>query len=340
VDLTLTSDQQAARDLLRRLFEREVPSTVVRAVEPLGHSPQLWSTLAAAGIPGMGLPERLGGGGADLAMLAVVALEAGRVMAPVPLVEHFIATRLLAELDPTHPRLPELATGTAIAVFAPAAATGGRAPLVPGGAVADVVVALDGDELVAGGGLAPGAAPRNHASAPLADRDLAGADRRVIAAGAEATRAFGAAGDEWRVLTAAALAGLAASALDLTVAYVKQRHQFGVPIGSFQAIQHGLADLPGAVLGAELLVHEAAWALITGAASATGARGRELATMAFQFAADVARDVTARGVQYHGGYGVAEEYDAQLLYRRARGWALVAGDPADDLQHLADLVLG
>jgi alkylation response protein AidB-like acyl-CoA dehydrogenase len=61
--------------------------------------------------------------------------------------------------------------------------------------------------------------------------------------------------------------------------------------------------------------------------------------MAFQFAAEVARDVTARCVQYHGGYGVAEEYDAQLFYRRARGWALVAGDPADGLRHLGELLV-
>jgi 3-oxochol-4-en-24-oyl-CoA dehydrogenase len=338
MDLRLSEDQEATRDLLRRLFEREVGTDVVRAAESLGHNPAVWATLAAAGIPAMGMPVALGGGDADLAMLAVVAVEAGRAMAPVPLIEHLVAARVVAELDPEHPRLAELATGSAIAAFSPVPATDARATLVPGGAVADVVVALDDDVLVAAGGRAPGVALRNHASAPLADRDLAGPDRRVLATGTDARLAHADAAAEWRVLTAGALSGLAAAALDLAVDYVKQRHQFGVPIGSFQAVQHGLADLPGPVLGTELLVHEAAWALTTGTRAPTGASGPELALMALLFAADVAADVTARCVHYHGGYGVAEEQDPQLLYRRARGWALVAGDPADDLDRLGVLL--
>jgi alkylation response protein AidB-like acyl-CoA dehydrogenase len=85
-------------------------------------------------------------------------------------------------------------------------------------------------------------------------------------------------------------------------------------------------------------VHEAAWAMSRSATAPTGARGAELALMAFVFASDVARAATAAAVQYHGGYGVAEEYDAQLLYRRARGWSLVAGDPADELERLGELL--
>src|SRR5579864_8717922 len=137
MDLALSEDQQATRDLLRRLFQREVPSAVVRSAEALGHSPQVWATLAAAGIPAMGLPQALGGGGADLPMLVVVAIEAGRVMAPVPLIEHLVATRVLGSADPGHPRLADLAAGTAIGAFAPAPASAGCAVLVPGGAVAD-----------------------------------------------------------------------------------------------------------------------------------------------------------------------------------------------------------
>jgi alkylation response protein AidB-like acyl-CoA dehydrogenase len=330
VDLNLSDAQEATRDLLRRLFAKEVDASVVRAAEPLGHSPAVWSTLADAGIPGMGAPTSVSGGGADLTVLVVAAYEAGRSMAPVPLVEHLVATRAIAVHAPAHPSLPALVAGSAIAAWAPA---GGA--LVPGGAVADVVVGVDGESLVAVENLPPGASLPNHASAPLAPRSLAGPARTVL--GPAAVGAGPA--DEWRVLTAAALAGLSQRALDVAVAYVKERYQFGVPIGSFQGLQHGLADLPGQVDGAWLLAQEAAWALTTGTRTVTGASPDAVAAMALLFSGEVARAATARCVQYHGGYGVAEEYDAQLLYRRARGWSLVAGDPGDELDRLAALVL-
>jgi alkylation response protein AidB-like acyl-CoA dehydrogenase len=331
VDLDLSADQEATRDLLRRLFTKEVDGSVVRAAEPLGHSPAVWSTLADAGIPGMGAPVDVGGGGADLTVLVVAAHEAGRAMAPVPLVEHLVATRAIAANAPALASLPALVAGAKIAAWAPSGSG-----LVPGGAVADVVVGVDGAALVATEHQPPGEAVPNHASAPLAPRSLAAGDRSVLGA---AVPAGARAADEWRVLTAAALGGLAARALDVAVGYVKERHQFGVPIGSFQALQHGLADLPGMVDGAWLLAHEAAWSLETGAPTVTGAAPTEVAAMALLFAGEVARAVTGRCVQYHGGYGVAEEYDAQLLFRRARGWALTAGDPGDELDRLAALLL-
>jgi len=339
MDLALSADQLATSELASRLFGREVTPALIRSCEQPGHSPALWSTLVESGIPGMGVAPDLGGGGADLSILAIVAEEAGRTIAPVPLVEHLVATRLLARTQPGHPRLAELVAGEAIATLAVQPARQGVARLVPAGAVAHLVVALDGDDLVAVDAPPAGIAPDNHASAPVADRPLDVGDRLVLARGPAALEANAWAIDEWRVLTAAALTGLARAALDLAVDYVKQRHQFGVPIGSFQAVQHGLADLPGEVVGSHLLVQEAAWALDSGLAAPTGASGPELASMAFLFAGELARDATARCVQYHGGYGVAEEYDAQLLYRRARGWPLLLGDPAYELQHLGELLV-
>jgi alkylation response protein AidB-like acyl-CoA dehydrogenase len=129
---------------------------------------------------------------------------------------------------------------------------------------------------------------------------------------------------------------------------VKTRHQFGVPIGSFQAIQHLLADLPGAVDGGRLLVHKAAWAAQQPAPSAADANdtardaardAARLARMAFLFATETARSATDRSLHVHGGYGYTEEYDIQLFQRRARGWSLVLDDPAQEYQRLADLLL-
>ena len=178
----------------------------------------------------------------------------------------------------------------------------------------------------------PGHAPRNHASAPIADRSTAG-DRTVL--GPADTTFL----DEWKTLTAASLVGVAVAALDLGVEYAKSRIQFGVPIGSFQAVQQGLATLPGMIDGARLLTHKAAWSTPDGVIATDDNEVTQLsavASMAFLFASDVAALATDRSLHYHGGYGFAEEYDIQLYYRRARGWSLVLGDPSHEALALAD----
>jgi alkylation response protein AidB-like acyl-CoA dehydrogenase len=323
VDLGLSADEQSVRDLFSGFFAKESPPSVARAAEPLGFDRSLWSRLGATGAPGMGIE------GASLGELAVAAEEVGRAIAPVPLIEHLVASR-------AHP-LRALADGSLLATVALRPAVDGSWRLVPAGAVADVVVGVDGDELVAVTNAAPGTAPRNHACAPLADRATAG--ERVVLA--DATR-FAVVRAEWQILTAASLVGIAASALQLAVEYVKTRRQFDVPIGSFQAVQHGLADLPGTIDGARFLTHKAAWA----GGTRVDVDDLEiddqavLASMAFLFATDAAALATARSLHFHGGYGFSEEYDVQLFYRRARGWALVAGDPAIEEQRLADLLFG
>ena len=109
-----------------------------------------------------------------------------------------------------------------------------------------------------------------------------------------------------------------------------ERHQFGVPIGSFQAIQHGLADLVGPIEGARLLSLKAAWAL-----QQSDTAGRLLASMAFLFASQTAQRVTERAIHYSGGYGLVDESDLQLHFRvRAKGWTLLGGDPGREYAEL------
>jgi alkylation response protein AidB-like acyl-CoA dehydrogenase len=333
----LSEVQTEIRDLFADFFRRQSPTSVARAAEPLGFDKDLWQRLITTGATGMAVPEAAGGGGSTLSDLVVVAEELGRAIAPVPLLEHQVAAR--AHPDPT------LVSGELIAGFAPRPAdANGLWALVPGGAVADVVVGLDGDEFVAVASPAPGTGPANFGSSPLADRS-ARTGERVVLGDAEA---FSRARDEWLVLLSAALTGIATSAMDIAVAYVNERHQFGVPIGSFQAVQQGLADLPGLIAGAQLLVHKAAWAADGGEqGTGTGALTDDvddnaihtpaaLASMAFVFASDVAATATDRSLHYHGGYGFAEEYDIQLFYRRARGWPLAYSDQDRESLRLAD----
>jgi hypothetical protein len=240
-----------------------------------------------------------------------------------------VAARLLARVDAL---APEVVEGTRIATLALRPARTGTARLAPAGAVATTVVAFDGTNLVALDA-EPGAHVPNLASAPLADRDLDGA--RVLVSGTRAAELHTHAVDEWRALTASALAGLGLGALEIGVRYVSEREQFGVPIGSFQALQHTLADVSVALDGAQLLARKAAWAHDTGHPDAAA-----LGAMAFLFAAEQAQRSSDRALHFHGGYGFMEEYDIQLFYRRAKGWANVLDQPAGEYARLADLRYG
>jgi alkylation response protein AidB-like acyl-CoA dehydrogenase len=329
-DLALDPSQDAVADLFGRFFANECPPAVVRAAEPLGFSAGLWEQLQGLGAPGIGVAETQGGGGATMVDLTLVAEAAGRALAPVPLVDHVAAARAWPD--------PAVVAGSDLATLALHPAVGGVWPLVPAGAVAPVVVGLDGDDFVAVRSVPPGRGPRNHGDLPLADRATDG-DRTVLGDRA----AFAGAIVEWKILQAAALGGLAARALEIVTEYVKERSQFGRPVGGFQAVQHGLAECVGPVEGARLLAAKAAWSHDRGLHGALAVDDNDvqdpaaLAAMAFAFASETAALVTKRAVQYHGSYGVSTEYDIQLYFRRARGWSLLLGDPTRQHREVAAL---
>lgn len=329
MDLDPTAEQQSIVDVFGGLADRTVPLARIREHEPLGFARALWEQLVAVGAPGMAVPESAGGAGAAVLDLALAVEALGRRLAPAPLVEHATAVRLLARVDAAP---AEVVTGERIATLALRPLHDGVARLVPAGAVATTVVGFDGERLVVADG-DPSEHVPNLASAPLGHRDLR--DARVVASGDDAARAYGVALDEWRALTASALAGLGLGALELAVRYVSEREQFGVPIGSFQALQHTLADVSVALDGAELLARKAAWSH-----DATPEHAAQLSAMAFLFAAEQARRATDRALHFHGGYGFMEEYDIQLFYRRAKGWANVLDEPAREYARLADLRYG
>lgn len=391
MDLTLSPDQAAVDELFRGLFATESTPEVVRAHEALGFAPSLWRRVWQTGAPSLAVGEAAGGGGAGL-LEAVIAVEAaGFHLAPIPLIEHLVATRLLERLDglaaagtADEPPLlaeedgmsragPDGAAHLATAVDAATIYTlalhpvhAERLRLVPAGAVAGAVLACRDTDVILVAGPPPMAAAANSAGLPIGDRDLRGAE--VIATGPAAVGAYQRAVDEWRLLTAAALVGLTDAALRMGVTYVSQRHQFGVPIGSYQAIQHGLAEFPGPLSGAQLLVRRAAWRVDQRSAAPSSAPTRRMsgapapdenhpagtaaaldpvadrlavdAPIALHFATELARNVTARVLHYHGGYGVMAETDIQLHYRRARGWPAQLGDPEAELDLVADRLYG
>lgn len=321
MDLTLSPEQQQLVDTYAALYAKESTTERVRAAEPSGHDAELWARLHETGILEMAVDEADGGWGATLLDLALVAEQHGRHLGSAPLVEAQVAARLLARAGgpAAEALLARALAGEELVTLALHAPVRGTLRLAPAGAVASRMVSLDGDRLLAVevAGRTPVA---NLGSLPLADVPVGEAE--VLASGGDAARAHQVALDEWLALTAAALVGLAARALEIGVAYAKERHAFGAPIGSFQAVAHGLADSATAVDGSTLLAREAAWA-----ADEEPARARELAALAFGFCAEAARQAAYRSLHYHGGYGFMLEHDVQLYFRRATAWPAQYGEP-------------
>ena len=160
-------------------------------------------------------------------------------------------------------------------------------------------------------------------------------DATVLATGDDARTALDRALDRGAVATAAQLLGLGQQMLDLTVDYVKERKQFGVPIGSFQAVKHHLADAMLQLEFARPVVYAAAYALATDDPNA--ARAASHAKVA---ASEAALLVGRQALQCHGAIGYTVEYDLHLYLKRS--WALAAawGDAAHHHRRVADLVLG
>ena len=348
-DFSLNEDQEALRATFAALFERESPIDRVRGAEPLGFDEKLWQQMVDTGVPTMGVPVDRGGGGAGLVELALVVEAQGEWLAPVPVVPVVTAMRLLARAsDGTEHHvggewLAAVGVGTRRVALALDPGGPGEAQLVPGGAVAGGVMGLVGDELVLVARDEPVDGPRNLGSEPLAWWDLAdsAAARVALASGPDARARFDDACREWRLLTAAYLVGLAQGALELAVRYANERVAFGVPIGTFQAVAHPLADVACAVQGARRLVWKAAWLLDHEPAPAGFEEdGPAVAEMAWLHAWRTAELATRVGVHTQGGFGFTLESDMQLYFRRAKSAALLAGDPGTHLATLADLLFG
>ena len=342
--LSLDTDQQAIVEAFDAFFTRESSPARVRAAEPAGFDASLWRALVGVGGPGIAVAAELGGGGGSLLDAALVAEQHGRRLAPAPLVESSVSLRLLAACaDLGRASISRVLEGAEVLTLALHPAQSGIAQLVPWGAVADLAIVLDGDALLL---VQPTSLSPQVGLGAEALGDVSTADPLVVelARGADATAHLERALDEWRVLKAAALVGLAGEALTLAVEYVRQRHQFGRPIGSFQALAHGLVDVATAVDGARLLAFEAAWALDASDGPSGPLSGNpadhSLPSMAFAFAADTAAKTTACALHCHGGYGFMAEYDVQLYHRRAKSWALVHDSVRGELAHLASVLWG
>jgi 3-oxochol-4-en-24-oyl-CoA dehydrogenase len=325
VNLNLSEDQIMLQDALSRALTKVSTPAQIRASEAAGHDIETWAVFTEMGLPLLRVDDAKGGAGGSLLDAVVVAQVIGEYVPVIPAIDVIVAARLLAALGSD---VSDIARGT-IATLALAPGDGGE-QIVASAAVADRIVFKCGDTVRAVSG--PFGAAEKNIGAMAACRVALGPDvGEVTASGPAAIAAYDAAVEEWKLLTAAAIAAAAKKAILNAADYAKERHAFDQPIGSYQGLAHPLAEAYVEVEGAALLVWRTVEAIQSGAENAAA-----LVRMSAWWAAHVCRPAVIKAMRVFGGYGMANEYDAQLFFRRVNHWALLAGTPDADLQVIAD----
>lgn len=322
-----TDDQLAFRDAVKSLFDAECGPAVVRASweSESGLNPGLWEKLGDMGVLGILAPEVMGGLGLSFIDLILILEEAGYAGLPDPIVEHVaVALPLLVEL-----RADDRIVADAIAGREVVGVSGfDMSPYVLQANVCRTLIARtsDGTSIVE----SPGA---NTERLETIDRSVrmfrvsglrSSQESPTGAVGpAESAGLASAAFNRGALGTAAVLVGAARRCLDLTVGYISQREQFGVPVGSFQGLKHQMATALMQLEFARPAVYRAAQSITSNESTVD----RDV-SMAKAMASDAARLVARTSLQAHGAIGYTVEYDLHLWFKRIFTLAPMWGDSA------------
>jgi alkylation response protein AidB-like acyl-CoA dehydrogenase len=352
MNLALSDEQEFLREAARGALSRFKTLEAAREALDGDESalPDLWPMACEAGWPGLLIADEHGGAGLDVFDAMLVLGECGRVLAGVALLGHLPATAILGDSSGTGELLAPLATGERRAAYlpvappsdvhdgwssdpaqglaraaAPAAAGGeggvrvsGSLHFVPDAPGADVLVGvamLDGKPV----GVAVEASAEGVSVEPVSRYDSTRSLAHVTLADAPATvldapeTALAGAWYLAQALIAAESVGSVETALDVAVAYAKERFTFGRAIGSYQAVKHSLTEVLRQLNNGQSLLYYAGWA-------------RNGAPDEFPLAASAARSVAGRAldtaartmISVHGGIGATWEHDAPLYFRRAQ----------------------
>jgi len=326
VHFGFTDEQLAFRDAVHELLVDACPPSVVRAAWEggPGYDPKLWGRLGEMGVLGILAPEGTGGLGLDELSLVLVLEETGKAALPGPIVEHAaVAVPVLAAAGRTE-LVGRAAAGEAVVTFSD------RPERVGWAREADAAL------VVTGAGLTLVQAPDQPVTAPLDCVDRSRRDASLRWTGGEVVPADTALATDRAALGAAAqLCGLARHLIDITVEYTTQRHQFGVPVGSYQALKHHMAGALLRLEHARPAVYRAAWSV----AHDRPTRARDV-SMAKVMANEAAALAGRVALQCHGAIGYTWEYDLHLWMKRVwvleRAW----GDATYHRARVADAVIG
>jgi len=352
MEFAFTEEQRMIADTVRDFFAENATSERTRAAmaasgPDAGIDRALWSAFATElGLAGLALPEEYGGAGLGMVEFALVAESAGAQIAAIQLLGLVMVGRAIAAGGSDLQKsawLPRLVGGEVVAAATAGQGlqavdgrmTGTLSHVAHGGA-AELLLVYAGDDAwlidLNGEGVSATTHVTMDQTRPLATIMLDGACAEPLADAPAAIAGALAAG--LICLSAEALGG-AQSTLDRTVAYSRERVQFGRPIGSFQAYKHRLADMMIEIEQARSAVYWAACAVDEGSDDAALALHAAKA-----FCADTYRMCAGNMIQLHGGIGFTWEHDAHLFFKRARSIATMLGDSEWHREQVASKIMG
>jgi alkylation response protein AidB-like acyl-CoA dehydrogenase len=317
----------------------------------------LWGRLGDLGALALGASTAVGGGGGQVIDQVLVAEQLGYGAAAVPAATMSALDHVLTSVDSGEAKslVSELAQGKRVVVLGISASHGLDLGLVPAHAHDEWSLSGRVDDLVEGSDLLLVPVITEHEVAwfslstdsprcTLADQPSLDQGQRLgalacegaqsVLVGHTARATLDEASSRVLVMLAGQAVGAAERALEISVAHAKSRHQFGQPIGRFQAVKHALANMLIDVENARSAAYNAAWAIDDGRAD----QGKAV-RMAKAVATENAVRVVHAAIQVHGGIGYTWEHELHLLLRRAKSAQLMLGDADSHFERLGEMVI-
>ncbi|GAB3004960.1 acyl-CoA dehydrogenase family protein [Mycobacterium bourgelatii] len=367
MDFELTDEQRGLVDSTRSLLTAKAPIERTRKLAETEHrfDAELWGYGAELGWPALAIAESDGGLGQQIIDLTLVAVELGRALASTPFIPVVVAADVLSHSN--HERKSELlqsiCAGTLIATWAfaefgqPWSVAGVQTRAEPAGGGYELtgskVSVQDGDiaQFVVVDAVLDNAPARFLVPTDIAgihtrrqqtldvtrgyfevDFDHASVDASALLARGDSAQ-IGRTLQLITVLTCAELVGIGQRLLDMTTDYVKNRVQFGRPVGSFQAVKHKCADMRMWVQASTAATYYAAMAL-----DAEHHDTERLVSVAKAYVSGAVNRVAGQALQLHGGIGFTWEHDLHLYLRRARVGSMLYGDVRHHRERLCQIL--
>ena len=375
MDILPSEEEQMMKNVAREFLEAEISTAMVREMEldELGYPPALWKQMADLGWLGLALPEQYGGQGLPLAYMGLILVEAGRVLAPVPLHSTTVAALTIA-IDGSEQQkqdiLPAVSDGGMVMTWAVAE----RDPrLIPEAMTLEAKA--DGDGWVLNGTkmfvdnfivaqrclvaarTSPASDSNQGISLFLVDPNGTGVSQTALLTLAkdkqsrvdfkdhriEGAALVGELNEGWPIVEAmldrataflcCQMVGAARKDAEMAIEYAKNRVAFGRPIGSFQSVQHMLADMILHVDGGEMLTFESLWKMDQDLPASVEV------SQAKAFCNEKCESVVRTSQVIHGGIGFMMEFDLHLWFRRVTAWTMRLGTTYDHRARIAAALL-